>query len=467
MVPAINQNRTIHHLSVSQLNQFSRCERIWYFDKVLGLPGKSGGVATQLGSLLHKQWEDYLKFNQLPTHPMALPALELLPRAGMDGLYIEWGLDDQPKHGTFNYNWSKLKVGGTPFEGYIDVINVRDPTHPEVIDHKTTRSIDEYAKPEEAIRTDPQLLGYGMFVLQILPQAVDVRLSLIYTQTQGMRVEKRSLVLTPKEIEQGWSVVPSIVERMKVVAKQPSFQTVTPNWSECSKFGGCPYISQCKNPLAQLQERIRISQEKKMGLFSEQRKLLIKEVDAEIVPPDAPKTMDVQGGQVLGQTVLMPPQPEIPEPTPAMEKLKAKRGRPTGSRNKPKLEAVPDLISVPVEILSEEGKKALEADPGVCEDPRQLNGFRLFVNCLPLSGEFKHLDSYIADKAAAAAKLTGVPDIRLTEFGKGPGTLAALVREEVPATGDYVILGLVPGSLAQIIVDALIPLASYVVRGVR
>lgn len=97
-------------------------------------------------------------------------------------------------------------------------------------------------------------------------------------------------------------------------------------------------------------------------------------------------------------------------------------------------------------------------------------GFELYVDAVPtfLEPDAGYssitLEEYTArlhDKVCAKHK---VGDIRLIEYGKGRGYLAAAVRENLP-TADVVIGR--SGDLTSTVAEALIPFARRVVRGVR
>lgn len=93
---------------------------------------------------------------------------------------------------------------------------------------------------------------------------------------------------------------------------------------------------------------------------------------------------------------------------------------------------------------------------------------KLFVNCFPPE-PFVYLDAYAAEKAAIVAKALQVDDYRLTDLGavKGRGGLAAIVREQPPAPGVYVAMTSGFDGPMATVVEALVPLVAYPVRGAR
>ena len=73
-----------------------------------------------------------------------------------------------------------------------------------------------------------------------------------------------------------------------------------------------------------------------------------------------------------------------------------------------------------------------------------------------------YLEDVIAEHAAEICKEAKVADLRLVEFGKGKGYLAQALREN-PPTGIVIAQS---GELSDVAIEALLPLASVVVRGV-
>lgn len=162
----------------------------------------------------------------------------------------------------------------------------------------------------------------------------------------------------------------------------------------------------------------------------------------------------------------MPESTHTATPTPSEETTqestqKRGRGRPAGVKNRTPEQIAADTraeMAPPAHVKAEPGTSTATPIPW-----SSGQGFRLFVDCVP-SGPSQNLARYIAEKAEKVCKALDEDDIRLVEYGKGKGALAAVVREELPADGDWVVYS---GELSSIVIEALEPLAAFVVRGVR
>lgn len=83
----------------------------------------------------------------------------------------------------------------------------------------------------------------------------------------------------------------------------------------------------------------------------------------------------------------------------------------------------------------------------------------LYINCAPVGKVTQSLDVYAAALASELAKAARVPDIRLGDnngplgFGRWRGALAARVRENPPAPGNYVAIG--SGEITAAVLEAL------------
>jgi len=125
----------------------------------------------------------------------------------------------------------------------------------------------------------------------------------------------------------------------------------------------------------------------------------------------------------------------------------------------------------------EAGKKITITQPGsvteISIDTAQYTiagklPIKLFVNCIPPE-PFTMLDEYAAHVASEIATSLQTADFRLADRGavQGTGAIAALVREEPPKPGTYVAFTSGFGTPLQVVVDALLPIVAYPVRGVR
>lgn len=92
-------------------------------------------------------------------------------------------------------------------------------------------------------------------------------------------------------------------------------------------------------------------------------------------------------------------------------------------------------------------------------------GLTLYINALPVKGvhNITFLDDIIAEASKEICAAKKVLDLRLLAYAEGKGLLAAGLRHN-PPSGTVVATS---GELSDVAIEALIPLASVVIRGTR
>jgi hypothetical protein len=363
----------VHHLSVSQLQAFDRCNRLWYFDKILHLPGKefkgqtigkegharleafyrSGGATNVLSPLellgLDRGCVPHPTALHIPEHRLGTPVLSYLGRVGVS-----------------------LDARGVPVEGYIDLLDLNGLLTDHVVritDWKFKKSIDKYGIRESEI-FDPnteagtQLIGYAEWARRQFPTARFIEVGHVTFQTQGARdvvpvYSKISVDLLPKL----WDTVCRNVDGLRALAarqgtsEEADFSTVAPTFSACSKYGGCAYIPKCHDPLSRLTAAITASsrasytplktegKELTMGLLTPQPAAHANPISAQdvavlgsnimfaaITPPDepAPTIVSTPGSKVIVEDHTADPAPEVIAPgvSGVVPVTPRKRGRP-------------------------------------------------------------------------------------------------------------------------------------------
>lgn len=271
----------IRHLSVSAIQMFDTassdagCEMHWWFKYVQGRKEPERAWHEE-GNAVDQQVTHYLATGEDVLGRVARPGIPFLPAPGRD-LLLQWGLDDRPRPvdaegNTLNYfppEQSLVRAAGIPLIGFSDIINGREeylvpideygehvelrhePNVVEVADIKTAKTF-RYTKKHNELGHNPQMLGYGKFVAQIVPQATHVRLSHNALVKEGVpKAIKRSVLLPVSEVHARWSAVELVAERMKVVAATQRAEDVPGNLSACESFGGCPHKPYCHHHRSQ------------------------------------------------------------------------------------------------------------------------------------------------------------------------------------------------------------------------
>lgn len=91
-------------------------------------------------------------------------------------------------------------------------------------------------------------------------------------------------------------------------------------------------------------------------------------------------------------------------------------------------------------------------------------GLHLYINAVPVKGlAFTYLDDIIGAASSDICGAKKVLDLRLLPYGEGKGLLAAGLRANPPSG----VVVATSGELSDVAIEALLPLASVVVRGTR
>lgn len=204
-------------------------------------------------------------------------------------------------------------------------------------------------------------------------------------------------------------------------------------------------------------------------------------------PPEPPTPEEIARARAKNQGIVPPDAPKDDPNFQPEEKKKRGRKAPTAVTAQAVSIAPTDQgpaagaqISKPQEqgTAVQTAAKGGEA-PAATESPAHPAGqpataagklpLRLFVNCIPFGEAYEMLDPYAAWAASEISKARQVLDFRLSDRGavEGKGAIAALCRQEPPKAGTYVAITGGWDSALTTVVDALAPLAAFVVKGVR
>lgn len=228
------------HWSASQIETFEMCNRKWWYNKRLKLkvpPTKD----TNIGSAVHGEIERYFedgdesKLGIIAKH--GLPKLREL-RARNPQIELSIGKDKRKGLGTGS---PLITLAGLPGEGFIDVYLPF-----EVWDHKTTGQM-KYAKTADELRMANQLVLYArasQVIEQDFTRPVKVG-HIVYLKVPPYGVRVTDVDLAPEHIESRIQVLDGTVSLMKEVADVRSEISVTPTWTACTAYGGCPFKDRC------------------------------------------------------------------------------------------------------------------------------------------------------------------------------------------------------------------------------
>jgi hypothetical protein len=371
----------------------------------------------------------------------------------------------------------KIDMGGWYFFGKADWLH---PKGIKVVDYKTCSSFD-WIKSDSQLREDPQALIYGLVALERQDYhegGLPVDLRWLYLRTRGKAIAQPvDLTLTADEIRSGIETLARTVEEKIFPAKGVKFLDLEPNTASCNAFNkACPHRHRCTD----------------LGftsIFNKDHMIagkddLLAELKAKAMgatpPPKVETKTETQTGIDLDSLISQPKQPESsppdvddldallglgnapepePEPLPALLEVtskpepgdtqpldqvtpKARRGRPPGSKNKPKeppaLDPAPDLLDNLTK--SEPESKTVQTEAKPLDNPIICSSvpiFTLYVDCLPIRDDMPCLAShFFATAQKAVEKELEVPHYSLLEFGKGRGAFCVAVEAALKSFTD-------------------------------
>ena len=422
--------------SASQLATFTDCQRKWFFEKILKFKGPET-PAMKLGTEIHNQIETYFKSNGEtdPTNPLAATLLSTVPEP-QPGIVAEGKL-------TFEVR------PGVNFVGFLDLLDDRDPTHPVIIDHKTSSNVAMWGKTEYELPTDLQLMSYAAHrcALSEDVQHVTVAHNQIDTKKRGpSRLVKATVNREHVQARR--------LEHLKIIDEMEELRASTddvrkaPKTGEengaCEKFGGCPHLSRCR--AASMGQEIRPMQD--------------------VLPKDAPTegepTVTVSNklaalrSKLNNETDTPPdaPKPEAPKPEPATQVAKPAKKKRAPRKKKAPAKKAPETA---------ETIATVPAGPTTITLPSPVSRI-LFVGCMPSDSTPVLFERWIAPLLEDIRTTSGV-EWGAVDFGKGKGILAAKVRDATDVPDRLFVDPASPS--AHVALEILVPRFDVVVRAVQ
>lgn len=222
------------YYSPTQLSMFSACKRKWWFTYPAGF--KPPPTESQaIGSAIHMELEKYVKDSEWPKDPRAEEALRHLPPI-TDQARAEVRID-------------RALTSEDPqrcFLGFVDLLDLKDPKHPHIIDYKTMSDL-RYAKTEHELENDAQLNCYAQQVFEtVAPQAEYAKVTHIQIQTRkSIKSQATSALVSRESVTKNWNKYLVVFQDMDRVRTLTSANDVEKNENECDAYGGCFHKSRC------------------------------------------------------------------------------------------------------------------------------------------------------------------------------------------------------------------------------
>lgn len=442
-----------YQFSPSQISTFIECERKWAWRRIAKIsfpPHPSAALGTRVHSIL----EAYLGEGRMPDFvadrqaaEIAASGLHLLPAPKTEGVRLERSFRFQSQRTGLLYGGYKDVdvLAGVP----IPALGLTGDV-PVVLDHKTTSSIDNYAKTAEDLRYDAQATLYGLDGM-LINDAEAVDLAWVYYQTKGAkRSTARILRLDATHALTVFDAIEAVASKAAaylVGGKQPLDLSPTP--SACSWFGGCPYQSMCPMSTSQkVFSKMKTANNVGADLIASLKKRVQGDAPvaiAETPPAEAPPSV-VETLVVVEETpvAINPPESAIPPET---------------------LPSIPPEDFVPAKP---KGRGTKAAAPKATKAPAtpapKPEGFTLYVDCLPIGQPFTLAGTFVAAANEKLRAELGVDDYRLVDYGKGVPVFVGTVLELLDGT-DIALDSRTPEG--TVLLEALSAKAAVVVRGLR
>jgi hypothetical protein len=410
--------------SPSEIDIFDLCKRKWawrYLAKIYPPPNKS----AQLGLDNHDELEDYVKEKKVPQSDILIPALEHFPLPG-DNIIAERMIGVE------------ITIDGETFafHGKIDVTDQNFKV-PRYYDLKTTGDF-KWAKSKEDLEEDSQTTIYGLAIL-VEADADSVTAKWVYARTNKpykahpveLDLTKEQILNTLKE-----KILPLAREINQLLEEKPLAKEVTPDFTSCSAFGGCPHQERCDATAKQ--KFMAIMKQASVRKNKERKLKLVKDTQSgEDEMPTAKEKMEALLAKKKGKEAAKE----------AVEKVEKVPVQATGGINPPdaapekseKNDDTPPEVEVKAEASEKTKKKrgrpkktesASNGSNGNTEE-ESAGPFILYVDCFIAKGsqKVKDADEIVAPVRNELEKEFGIADYRLMQYSQGSATLAAGLKE--------------------------------------
>jgi RecB family exonuclease len=493
--------KTFQYVSPSQISTFRTCHRQWYFQSILGIRAPQKPSAA-LGEAVHKQLEDYILKGTPPDKnveagKIASKGLSFLPPA--EECDVEMNIGEHPAG-------KALQIEGIQVTGRIDLLRWKGVPMPEVLDHKTT-SNPAYALTEAELHNDPQMLIYSGFLYALLQHEKVwegrqmVRAThLVYGTRAPYAAKRTSVLMAYDHVQDAWKThLRDTVLDMKETAVVPNVLEAEPNYSACSKYGGCFFRDKC--------QAMKQGGQTEMSLLN-----IVKGTPAatptpapapakpaaSVLPPDAPPRNEAQAPTVVRGLLFPESIPGSPAETPAQPSLLGGVRKPAADERAHEAEeraaiqneagmsdtpgdlfgpaAASKAAPAPEPPAEEKPKKAKAKAPAPEEAQTTANvpekpaapargGLVLYIDCFPERGrdtEYTLLEDLIKPWADQICEQEKVPHWSLVPYNRGPALMCAKALVQ-PPKGILVVQTRQPS--ANALLEVLRPLADVIVRG--
>ena len=269
------------NVSASQIENFEKCKRLWFFKSVLKFPEVQKGNQA-LGSAFHKIAE------VVENAPVGQ-----LPRAGYEYNYSDIALDAagwQTAETLASFvnpiiprSTSRVSVlretkivlptydNGPTLIGYVDLAippgigwpELMIPREAAIIGDYKTLSDFRYMKTPAELATSVQMMTYAKWAISDAPATSDVYLAHIYARTKApfsaKSIRNSVACVSSTQINAKWNQTLDVIKEMDYVSTASDAQDVEATGilnNHCGAYGGCSFRDKCglnaPNPVSNL-----------------------------------------------------------------------------------------------------------------------------------------------------------------------------------------------------------------------
>lgn len=498
-------------MSASQVTNFERCERYWYFGYIQGIK-LPASPAMLLGSGIHKSIEHYLLNkgevldNEHKKYVLAMVAHLPNPK-NAKSFRVELKID------------LDLGIGLPRWIGFIDLLQDCEDVL-KVRDYKTTSDF-RYCKTPVELAENTQLIAYAQAMFeQGCDKDIEVSHTYIRTRTVTPQIKTVSAIVTRDHVVAEWYKRIAIVKEMTIAALSDSAEDLEPTLTACGMYGGCPYRKECGVLVANPFENLGTEKGKAikdMDFLKKLKSAVDESSQGEVCSQAAPSRLTTaeeaneevakkRGRKKLSEDEKLSRKidREQSKLNSAMEMLRAKKAirvaeveaaeaahvkiaaAPTLAEATVVVEApapvVAEVLTAPIPVATEapavgEVRAALDkleskaaaapVAPVVKNGKRPLT---LYIDCMPVKGETGYVlfEDWWAEVANKISKAADLEDYRLLPYAQEKAAVSVSINElrkdkQLPEV--LVVSSSATG--AKDALSSLIPCATQVIRALR
>ena len=261
--------------------------------------------AQSLGTSIHNALEAYYKHGTESEDARVIETLKKLPPRG----------DDISCEGQINIPIDDHRE----INGRGDLL-ILNPEHPVIIDHKTSKDVNRWAKTSYELENDVQVNIYAKHALMTYPTASVATVTHNTIATTGAPYSlQTSATLTRNHVENNYHGFLKIIDDMTSVWGYGHVSETKPNGrdnGECNAFGGCPHKEYCDVVMFTKRKEQPMNEELKAKIAA-----IAKDTRAKRTGPEQPEEQPVEvipaaPVQSTGQVELAPTNAKLaPEET--------------------------------------------------------------------------------------------------------------------------------------------------------